>query len=506
MSYGFDPLNPDDAFEDADSDGLQNVSEFFAGTNPKLADTDADVLPDGPEVLTYHTDPLDPDTDKDGLLDGREVWDKNLDGIRDGGFFPMWAGGDLDGDGYVDGPTDWDTDGDGMPDGFEVIDAFGDLRNDPRLDPYNPYDGDDDPDGDGLSNLQEYLVRDSLFGNNRSGLVWDYSPDPFKADSDGDGMPDGWEVINGLHPMDPIPIGTNTFQTRYENVGPNGDLDGDGLWNGREYSMRFHLDLAASSNALHSLSTDPWNSDTDGDGLGDGEEDRSFRANPILQDSDADRLMDGVNVTGKWGEVESLLPVNDYRLVVTNTTWQQALTLAAVPYTNNPGVIGHLATISDANEQSKVQGLIGAHTAVAIGGENIFGTNIYSWSWITYENFIYTNWAIGQPALVNVGQSHGLVMNNAGQWRAVTLAGAVDSYVVEWERVLQPKTNHFDQALNDLWRLIWPSVDDLPHWEPVTPTDSSPIPTPRWGSAMTYVPVFETKNPKDDQYRYHPAG
>src|SRR5439155_5687373 len=34
---------------------------------------DGDGLPDGPEVLTYHTDPLKADTDGDGIPDGTEV-------------------------------------------------------------------------------------------------------------------------------------------------------------------------------------------------------------------------------------------------------------------------------------------------------------------------------------------------------------------------------------------------------------------------------------------------
>ena len=63
------------------------------------------------------------------------------------------------------------------------------------MNPYGRNDGVDDPDADGLSNLQESLVRDALFGNNPSvfgldGVVWDYSTGPFDADSDGDGLRD----------------------------------------------------------------------------------------------------------------------------------------------------------------------------------------------------------------------------------------------------------------------------------------------------------------------------
>ena len=67
-----DPGNPDDAGEDEDGDGLDNRSEFEAGTSLEEADTDGDGSNDGPEI-NNGTDPLDQDTDGDGLLDGVET-------------------------------------------------------------------------------------------------------------------------------------------------------------------------------------------------------------------------------------------------------------------------------------------------------------------------------------------------------------------------------------------------------------------------------------------------
>lgn len=66
-------------------------------------------------------------------------------------------------------------------------------------------DGDDD-DGDGLSNADEFNT---------------YGTDPGNPDTDGDGMPDGWEVQYGFNPLNPSD--------------GSGDSDGDGVSNAVEY-------------------------------------------------------------------------------------------------------------------------------------------------------------------------------------------------------------------------------------------------------------------------------
>lgn len=93
--YGLDKTDPTDALEDADTDGLDNITEFSLTTNPILADTDGDGLNDGEEVLVYGTDPILQDTDADGVNDSQDAFPLNAAASIDG-----------DGDGY---PDQWNT-------------------------------------------------------------------------------------------------------------------------------------------------------------------------------------------------------------------------------------------------------------------------------------------------------------------------------------------------------------------------------------------------------------
>ena len=77
VQAGLNPLDNNDALDDADADGLTNLEEYENGTDPNLADTDADGLTDFDELNVWSTNPLDPDSDGDGVNDGEDGYPNN---------------------------------------------------------------------------------------------------------------------------------------------------------------------------------------------------------------------------------------------------------------------------------------------------------------------------------------------------------------------------------------------------------------------------------------------
>jgi hypothetical protein len=133
------------------------------------------------------------------------------------------------------------------------------------LDPLNKEDAAKDYDGDGLSNLMEFI----------------YGTDPYDVDTDGDGCPDGWVAYYDLNRAwfkedNPYAVyDSDGDGARDANVDPNYKFDptnpqtaidrpdGDSWDNLREYFE----------------GTDPTNPDTDGDGRVD-----DVDPNPLIPD------------------------------------------------------------------------------------------------------------------------------------------------------------------------------------------------------------------------------
>lgn len=109
-------------------------------------------------------------------------------------------------------PGDIDSDGDGLPNSWEILYGFSIF--DPS-DSSNPSDAVSDPDHDGLSPLEEYLL----------GL------DPLNPDSDGDGLGDGTEQARGLSPTQPTGYQALPYSESFEAPGvTNGLLAGQHGW------------------------------------------------------------------------------------------------------------------------------------------------------------------------------------------------------------------------------------------------------------------------------------
>jgi alpha-galactosidase len=156
----------------------------------------------------------------------------------------------------------YDSDGDGIPDWW-MLQYFGHatgLASDKSR-------AQDDADGDGLTNLQEYQI-----GTN-----------PKNADTDGDGLSDGAEVAGaGSRPP------TNPLLA---------DTDGDGLSDGVESNTGIWVNATNTG-------TNPTKTDTDGDGLSDGVETHTgiyvsptnTGTSPLVRDSDGDGAEDWYEV------------------------------------------------------------------------------------------------------------------------------------------------------------------------------------------------------------------
>lgn len=125
----------------------------------------------------------------------------------------------------------------------------------------------DDDDRDGLTNEEErqYGTNPYRADSDGDGLkdgdeIWKYNTDPLKWDTDNDLLSDGDEILKYL-----------TFPNKR-------DSDGDGLDDGEEVLKH---------------GTNPVRSDTDGDGLGDGDEVKKYGTRPTSLDTDGDNLTDG---------------------------------------------------------------------------------------------------------------------------------------------------------------------------------------------------------------------
>ena len=289
-----DPNNGPDG--DPDRDGLTNRDEAALGTNPNLKDTDSDGLNDRWESLYTHIivtptgeltmfDPLSGNWDCELLtadveasviqLVGEDEWKNNLTILNRQSCDAVL---DLDSDtlnNYIEekyntNPLERDSDNDLIADEIEVNYGAVQLFYHCGV-PQNP----------ALSLTAPF----SSMQSNPDDLTWfnqDMDGDgrlngPSDWDTDGDGMPDGFEycfneILNPSNASDSFPDG-----------------DDDGLSNLAEYEVA--LTWGAEN------FTDPMDPDTDNDGMPDGWEFASG-THPKFDDSEEDPDLDGYDVDG----------------------------------------------------------------------------------------------------------------------------------------------------------------------------------------------------------------
>ncbi|MDD2240688.1 MAG: alpha-amylase family glycosyl hydrolase [Kiritimatiellae bacterium] len=220
------------------------------------------------------TDPNNPDTDYDGIPDSIE--DANRNGWVDGDGDPLppdwdpylernWPDGVINsGEQWLEtSPNVADSDGDGLSDGY------GEDKN------FNGYLDVGLADGAGnvtslLANASVPKVQPGSRVIDRPALWAAYSNAvfletcPLTADTDGDGLPDGWEVRYGLDPLDNGIISLRTGLAGNPDNGADGNPDGDTYLDGESVEQPY-VNLLEYQNG-----TDPTVADSIADPGGEG--------------------------------------------------------------------------------------------------------------------------------------------------------------------------------------------------------------------------------------------
>ncbi|MFZ1388672.1 MAG: IPTL-CTERM sorting domain-containing protein [Thiolinea sp.] len=273
---------------DTDGDGLSNTEEQALGTDPAVADTDLDGVPDKTEVGTDITKPLD--TDGDGKInaldeddDGDGIptkgEDKNLDADKN----PATQPTDTDSD-TIPNYLDADDDGDGKPTKSEDNNTDGDG---------NPQTNPRDTDGDGIPDPID--ANDSSAANTAPKAVADSATvvagasvtiDVLTNDTDAEG-----NSLTLLSAVDGIQ-GTVSIQANKVIYTAKTGYTGTDTFT---YVVTDSKGGNTTGTVTVTVTSNAAGTDTDGDGLTDAQE-KTLGTSITLVDTDLDGIPDKVEV------------------------------------------------------------------------------------------------------------------------------------------------------------------------------------------------------------------
>lgn len=323
--YGTDPTK-----RDTDNDGLSDGEEIILRTNPLDPDTDNDFLIDGLDKF-----PLNPDADSDGIPDGiefhylntsYELQDSDKDGLDDG--YEAWVfaytydeatqttsdslvqigeNSDIDLNSKRDvvswpAPVKFEADNKErlIMDLVDVLDPTiirGKLYIQRYSDPAKQ-----DSDGDGLLDSTEFEIE-RVFGVEYHETLNQGSFDPLATNAENFKVSDPWNIRTGVvadidSDGDGIP---DFYELKYTLTDPNNpDTDSNGILDGLENKDGDLLNnqqeiLFGSDPNLNDVTLEIYGIDSDGDGLLDIFETKLFDNYDInSQDSNGNGIPDGL--------------------------------------------------------------------------------------------------------------------------------------------------------------------------------------------------------------------
>ena len=335
-------------YGDPDNDGLTNEQEAELGTDPQRADTDNDGLNDrwesiytmnvsSPDGTVTLFNPLSGNWDC-SLLNGplEQTLADILEGFEGA---PSWEELesplgrhscdqvlDFDDDGllnfqeeaYGTNPAAKDSDNDMLPDILEVNNAnmildfqLGSNCGEPVITPPSQRLPTAAPFADEVS--ASWFLSD-MDGDG-------YLNGPSDWDTDGDGMPDGFEFCFSFKDNHPFGV-SNPQKAVSELLSPSNASDGyndwdeDGLNNLEEYQVALKFDLV---NGLPSF-TSPWTEDTDQDGMPDGWEASQYNRTTLeypLNPRNASNANDDIDFDGWDSDGDGDVVFDDLELTTT---------------------------------------------------------------------------------------------------------------------------------------------------------------------------------------------